>query len=174
VASTACYALRLHAVAAPPRVGLTQALGGEMNESLLEEVSEHAFSRLEEFGGDIERLPLHARALVIVYSAQGIIDNGGLEYFFESNFPSEPPYSFFTDAYHQIGAFDAAHCIDSAVAIFPFTDPHLHQQPRRDFLAGLNSSDTFTQISDQICGNSSVWTCLSQYAERYRADIIAA
>ena len=28
VASTACYALRLHAVAAPPQGGLTQALGG--------------------------------------------------------------------------------------------------------------------------------------------------
>jgi hypothetical protein len=27
VASTACFALRLHAVAAPLRVGLTQALG---------------------------------------------------------------------------------------------------------------------------------------------------
>jgi hypothetical protein len=145
-----------------------------MNESLLEEVSEHAFARLEEFGGEIERLPLHARVLVIVYSAQGIIDNGGLEYFFESNFPSNPPYSFFTDAYLQIGAFDAANCIDSAAAIFPFPDPHAHQQLRRDFLAGLNSSDKFTQLSDKICGNTAVWTCLSEYAERFRTDIIAA
>ncbi len=43
----------------------------------------------------VKRLKHPCRMVVIVYSAWGLIENGGLQYFFESNFPEEPPYEVF-------------------------------------------------------------------------------
>lgn len=89
-----------------------------MSVCLLDRLSEHAFARLAELGGDPDALPDAARTLVVVSCAQGIIDNGGLEYFFESDFPGEPPYAMFVEAYRLIGASSAADCIERAVAMF--------------------------------------------------------
>ncbi len=50
VASATCYALRLHASAAPPRVGLTQALGG-MVELTAMDMDEHLINRQEMYFG---------------------------------------------------------------------------------------------------------------------------
>ena len=46
--------------------------------------------------------------VVIVYSAWGLIENGGFQYFFESNFPGDPPYDVFTQAFRSVGLTDIA------------------------------------------------------------------
>ncbi|WP_456953371.1 DMP19 family protein [Lysobacter sp. HA35] len=88
----------------------------------LESLSERAFEALEAVGGDINRPSEPARTVVIVYSAQGIIDNGGLPYFFYSDFPGSPRYSVFSAAYLRIGAADAAEAIALAAKLFPFPE----------------------------------------------------
>jgi hypothetical protein len=49
-------------------------------------------------GTPLTDLPWPAQVLVLVNSAQGILDNGGLQYFLESDWPANPPYSCFLDA----------------------------------------------------------------------------
>jgi hypothetical protein len=153
---------------------LIPALGSKMSQSPLEEISDHAFARLEATGGDPDALPIAVKTLIVVYSAQGIIDNGGLEYFYESNFPLEPTYSTFSSAYISVGALSAAECIEMSAGMFPFPNPHLSQQLRRDFLAQLTPEHPFTRLSDRICGDESVWEKLEEYAVTHRAEIVAA
>ncbi|WP_379716993.1 hypothetical protein [Haloferula chungangensis] len=47
-------------------------------EELLDEASEIAFGKLTEADDQMEQLEEPYKTIVIVYSAQGIIDNGGL------------------------------------------------------------------------------------------------
>jgi hypothetical protein len=74
-----------------------------MSESLLDKASEYAFAQLEDACGDVSLLPLPLQTVAVIYSAQGVIDNGGLEYFYESDFDGTPEYSFFVNAYRRIG-----------------------------------------------------------------------
>jgi hypothetical protein len=42
-------------------------------------------ARVQEVGGDVSLLPEPVQTVVVVDTSQGIIDNGGLEYFYESD-----------------------------------------------------------------------------------------
>jgi hypothetical protein len=110
-------------------------------------------------------LPLPLQTVVVIYSAQGIIDNGGLEYFYESDFNNEPPYFFFTEAYRRIGADEAADCIEKTAAMFGIPDPHLKRLERWDFLERIKGDETheFSLLSRKICGDQQVWKKLAEY-----------
>ena len=84
--------------------------------------------------GDPDNLPSPVRTVVLVHAAQGLIDNGGLQYFFESDFPGQPPYSVFVEAYRAIGANGEADALADAVNLFPFADPHRSRERRENFL----------------------------------------
>ena len=72
--------------------------------------------------------------VVIVYSAWGIIENGGFEYFFESNFPGDPPYDVFAQAFSSVGLTDIALRFSKLVSSFPFDDPHKFPSKRKEFI----------------------------------------
>lgn len=93
-----------------------------------------AFEQLERSGDDVSRLALPVRTIVVIVSAQGVIDNGGLHYFFESDFPGCPAYETFVDAYLEIGAVEAARALAEAVALFPFGEPHKAIAARNEFM----------------------------------------
>ena len=122
--------------------------------------------------GDVSRLPAELRAVALVHAAQGVIDNGGLQYFFESDFPGKPSYKLFVDAYQAIGATDAADALAKAVALFPFADPHRHAKRRNAFLDGFNDEDDepvnspFELLTQRLCGDKEVWRRLRAYVER--------
>jgi hypothetical protein len=120
-----------------------------MSSSPLGRPYDYAVSRLHEASGDIEALPLALQTLLVVESAQGIIDNGGLEYFYEADFPNNPPYSVFVEAYRRIGAESAASCIESTARMFPFEEPQLFEGLRQLWLEKLDDyvkrhQDAFT------------------------------
>ena len=69
--------------------------------------------------------------------AQGIIDNGGFGYFFENDFPDNPPYSVFWEAFRRIGASESSQCLETAADLFPAQRPELDYRMRREY---LNSS----------------------------------
>src|SRR5688572_956304 len=118
---------------------------------------------------DLSNLPLALRVVAIVHAAQGIIDNGGLQYFFEVDFPGKPPYSLFVDAYREIGASDEASVLEQAVSLFPFRDPHQHVRDRNWFMdsfknqSGDEVNSPFTPLDDVLCGNRAVWVCLETF-----------
>src|SRR5688500_8764243 len=112
-----------------------------MDSRLLESVSAEAFARLEAAGGDPRKLIDPWRTVVVVHAAQGVIDNGGLRYFFGNDFPENPPYSVFEDAYRRIGAGRAADALGRATRLFRFADPQLDLEQRREVLEDAESQE---------------------------------
>ena len=123
--------------------------------------------------GDPDKLPPPVRTVVLVHAAQGLIDNGGLQYFFESDFPGKPPYSVFVEGYRTIGANGEADALADAVKLFPFEHPHRFQKRRDKFLeqfldGGAHRPDSpFEPFTDVLCGNKNVWRLLEAYVERH-------
>ena len=91
-----------------------------------------------------------------VFHGGGVIQNGGFQYFFENDWPDNPNYSIFIDAYERIGATGAAAAMRAAVADFPFPDPHLDFEARREHLydSAEQAERDGTARSDR-CGDAS-------------------
>ena len=142
-----------------------------MREKEPDELIDVAFRRLRRVGNDPSRLPDLERTVVSVTTAQGIIDNGGFQYFFEMDFPNRPLYRVFTDAYRAVGATRAAERIDQAVAMFPFRAPHLSQKRRNAFMDSLGEAHAFFRLGDQVCGDTSVWEQLRGYVALHQRDL---
>ena len=130
----------------------------------LEKASDYAFGELEHVNGDISKLSIPLQTIVVVYTAQGIIDNGGFQYFFESDFPNNPDYKLFSESYKRIGAKSAAENIDKAVALFGFENPHLNADKRQQYLETLDDEALFSKLGYAICGDESIWEKLNMYA----------
>lgn len=136
---------------------------------------DHAVTALHDAGGDLELLPIPLRTLLMIESAQGMIESGGLEYFYEADFPNNPPYSAFAEAYRRIGAGGAADCIEQSAAMFPFEEPQLFEPLRQLWLEkwSLEGDGAFARLSARISGDVSVWTLLAAYVEAHRAAFAA-
>jgi uncharacterized protein DUF4375 len=123
------------------------------------------FRRLSRVGNDPRRLPVADQTVIAVYGAQGVIDNGGFRYFFESDWPCRPPYSMFSEAYRRIGAVAAARALDQAVDLFPFARPHLARRRRNEFMDALHETDRFFRLDRRVCGDVGVWEKLERFVE---------
>lgn len=88
----------------------------------------------------VERLDNPCRTVVIVYSAWGLIENGGFQYFFESNFPGDPSYDIFIQAFSSVGLTDIALDFSKLVSSFPFNEPHKFPGKRQEFIDSQPSS----------------------------------
>ena len=137
--------------------------------TFLDCAAEHAFEELERVGGDPDKLDIPLRTVAILYSVQGIIDNGGFQYLFENDFPFDPPYSTFSEAYRRIGAAQNAERLDKAAAMFPFENPHLYQEKRLTFMETLEEDAEFFELGNQVCGDETVWSALEDYARKNAA-----
>ena len=142
-----------------------------MNKTL-DAALDSAFRQVQRSNGDLLALPAAVRTLLLVHAAQGVIDNGGFQYFFESDFPGTPPYSLFVDAYQAIGAADAAHVLAQAVGLFPFPDPHLHLAARESFLEKYLDAPAspFDALAEKLCGNKTIWQALTTFATTHAAS----
>lgn len=141
-----------------------------MRQSLLERVFAYANARVQGVDGQVSQLPEPVQTVVVIDSAQGIIDNGGLEYFYESDFPGCPPYSFFVETFRRIGAESVASCIEMSSCMFPFADPHLHAAKRQNWLDSVKHDEAhpFVRLSRRACGDESVFRKLATYVEAHR------
>lgn len=138
-----------------------------MTDSPLGKPYDYAVSRLAAAGGDIEALPLPLQTLLLVEMAQAMIDSGGLEYFFETDFPNNPAYEVFVQAYRRIGAESAAACIEASALMFPFGEPHFFEELRQVWLEKMRVDPRFASLGERITGDASVWEKLSQYVQRH-------
>ena len=125
-----------------------------------------ALRRLKQVGEDPTRLDRPFRAVVVVSNVQGIVENGGFEYLFEKDLAGQPPYSFVADAYREIGAHTAAECLEAAVALFPFDEPHLWAARRRELMASTDNNRMLAALSRQMW-SSGVWNSLEQYVAEH-------
>ena len=138
--------------------------------SFLDRAAEYTYGELERLGGDPSRLDLPQQTVAILYPVQAIIGNGGFQYLFENEFPYSPPYSKFADAYRRIGADQAAERLEKAVAMFPFENPHLHQDQRLNYMETLEEESEFFELGNEVCGDEKVWADLETYAKTNAAS----
>jgi hypothetical protein len=135
---------------------------------ILERASKLAFKKLKAAGGKVAKLEEPHLTVAIVYSVQGVIDNGGLTYFFESDWPGKPPYSLFADAYQGIGSADAAAAITQAAESFGVPHPEKDQKLRNSYMERFfdPKSDGHDCWDDPICGDERVWTNLAKWIQK--------
>lgn len=133
----------------------------------LKSAYERATQALQAAEGALSNLPEPLQNFLLVYSAQGLIDNGGFQYFFEMDWPGNPEYVVFSKAYRAIGAEDAAHCIEQAAALFGFAHPEQFESERMQFMKGLPEDHAFFRLGDSVCGDASIWAALSAYVNRH-------
>jgi hypothetical protein len=141
-----------------------------MNQPILEQASERAYALLESTGDNVWNLPEPIQTLILVDSCQGIIDNGGLEYLFENDFPGNAPYSLLVEAFRRVGAEAVASCIAQSSLMFPFAQPHLFPVKRQHWMDSIKSDDTheFARLSRIACGDETVFQHLANYVENNR------
>lgn len=132
---------------------------------ILSEGFDKAERLLRKAKDNINLLPAAVANLLMIYSAQGVIDNGGYKYFFESDWPMQPPYSRFVEAYAAIGCDKQAADLARVVATFPFDNPHLEAEKRNQFMDENYDEETFSVNGwgDMLCGDEEVWTRLEAY-----------
>ncbi|GAA3754221.1 DMP19 family protein [Terriglobus aquaticus] len=133
----------------------------------LDEALDGLYARLNEVGGDPLELPSVLRPPILLMTMQAKIDNGGIRYPMEGDFPFTPPYSVFADAYRAIGANDAADRFDEAVAMFPFEHPEREADKREEFMSSLDDDHRFFQLGNALCGDESIWRLLDEYVKEH-------
>ena len=135
-----------------------------MADDFLDAAADRAFASLQRAGGDPRKLENPLRAVAIIYAAQGSMDNGGLRYFFESDWPGQPPYAVFAEAYRNIGATAHASAIEEGANVFPFQNPEREGGRRRECLGGTEG-DHIDAI-DRGLGED-VWKLLGEYTRSH-------
>jgi len=137
----------------------------DAEQKIVSAASRAVHREFKKLGSKVERLPIEFQTFLIVESAQGIIDNGGLQYFFESDWDGKPPYSYHCDAYERIGAVEAAAHLVAAANMFPFADPHLQRERRLSAMEELWESEDgqFAEFDFRLCGNEIIWRKLYEY-----------
>ena len=117
-----------------------------------------------------------------VGNAQGVTDNGGFQFFFESNWPETPCYDVFIGAFREIGANEAADCFEKAVSLFPFENPQLDCDGRMEYMEVSRllpqertseidilgdrvveiSDETYAKLSDYVLNHRSYFPTLNE------------
>jgi len=140
-----------------------------MADDLLDAAADRAFAKLKRAGGDPRSLEDPFRTVAIIYSAQGVIDNGGLRYFFESDWPGQPAYVVFAKAYRNIGATAHALAIEEAAKVFEFPNPEREATRRSESLSGAEG-DRIDAIDRKL--GEDVWALLAEYARSHKKALL--
>jgi hypothetical protein len=142
-------------------------------DDLVEQAFGHAEAVLQETDGDFSALSPALQVVVLIVSAQGVLDNGGYRYFFERDWPGQPSYEIFAQSYEAIGCRDLAAELRRVVATFPFPEPHLKSDERVSYISDHYDEESFEvpEWGEAFCGDPSVWAKLAAYCRRHRAEL---
>ena len=118
----------------------------------METISDTIFEQYGELANlnGISSIPEPARTLIAIYTAQGIIGNGGFAYFFESDFQDNDSYQTIINSYKNIGLNEHANAIKSVLELFPDGIPHTNTKDREEFIYKYMSGDDEENYSDIV------------------------
>lgn len=139
------------------------------DDDLLDRTADLVFAEVDPAASMGQLLPREREVFVMIYTAQGIIDNGGFQYLFECDFPGNPEYKRFSDAYREIGAGVIADLLDRAASLFPFTDAHLKRDERISYLRQhcVEADSPMGLLSGEAIGQRLVFTRLAEYVRTH-------
>lgn len=131
-----------------------------------EKVSDLVYAEFDKANSDFNLMRPELAIFHRVQVAQRVIDNGGLVSFFENDWIGFPPYADFVSSYRAIGCEAAARCIEHAANSFPFADPELHHEERRQHIEENYDFDLYEVRGwdNSICGDETVYPALGAYA----------
>ena len=136
-----------------------------MPEPNLDAAIDLALERLQQAGGDPRGLSAPMRTVALIASAQGVIDNGGLRFFLENDWPGQPPYGLFVEAFRTIGATAEAQAIGAACEAVDREQPERQREARLAFLAEAGSAERFAAWEASMV--SDVWALLARYVQEH-------
>ncbi|MCW8965304.1 MAG: DMP19 family protein [Candidatus Pacearchaeota archaeon] len=118
----------------------------------METISDNIFAQYGEIANQegIYLIPEPERTLIAVYTAQGLISNGGFAYFFELDFKGNECYEIIIESYKNIGLNKHAEAIESVLALFPGRKPHKATKEREEFIYKYMSGDDEVNYSDVV------------------------
>jgi hypothetical protein len=156
------------ALAGCAKIGPQMDAASMDDKTLLDKASDIALRMMNDAGDDISKVDEPFRTVAIIYAAQGVIDNGGLVYFFENDWPRNPPYSVYADAYERIGRIEAANAIRHAARSFGIENPEHHIDERRAYMEKHYNERTFSidGWNDCICGDERVYSDLASWVRK--------
>ena len=113
-----------------------------------EKLINFTFNKIIEGGFNPRTSPLKDKVVVMVLSAQGVIDNGGFEYFFEEEFNGNPDLNDFVLVFNAIGAIESSAAIENAIAIKEDGEPDKFDQLEEIMFA--NSGANYSKLAAYI------------------------
>lgn len=94
--------------------------------------------------------PWEHRVCMMLITAQGIIDNGGFEYFFESEFDGSPDMNDFVLVYDAVGASSSANAVKEALLRAKEPVPYYADL---DDLLWQQSEQNYARLADYIAAH---------------------
>lgn len=118
----------------------------------MESISDKVFSKYGELANQkgISSIPEPERTLIAIYTAHGIICNGGFAYFFESDFEGKSAYETIISSYKNIGLEQYAKSIETVLSLFPGGIPHTDKIEREKFIYKYMSGDDLENYSPVV------------------------
>ena len=90
------------------------------------------------------------KPVVYLVAATGIIENGGLRYFYENDFPDGVSHAEIAECYRNIGMEKVAELIEKSAACFPAGHPQPELDARNEFLNDASLNDAFDSIDADL------------------------
>jgi hypothetical protein len=110
------------------------------------------------------------RVVVLVWTATGIIENGGFRYLLEGDFHGDPGFQLTADSFDRIGCHPAAEAFRETLARFPGGRPHANIRSRlTHYLKQFRSMPTNEDGAFFRAGKSIV-RCLARYIREHRGE----
>lgn len=102
---------------------------------------------------DIASVPEPARTLISLYTAQGIIGNGGFKMLFESDFIDVTGFETIIKSYRNVGLENHAREIEGLIKIFPDFFLHISANERHTYLVQYYTEQATEYLSLEKADN---------------------
>ncbi len=118
----------------------------------MESISDKVFSQFGALANEkgISEIPEPERTLIAIYTAQGIIRNGGFAYFFELDFKGNNAYETIINSYKNLGLFEHAQSIERVLALFSGNKPQENFKEREEFIYKYMSGNDEVNYSKEV------------------------
>lgn len=98
--------------------------------------------------------------LLSLYIANGVIENGGLVFFFEKDFEGGVTHAQIASMYEQIGMSELARLLRKAFSVFPSGRPQEDLFKRDEVLSSQKVSDYFEELGPYLFKETARFTPL--------------